>query len=246
MSTSRRTASFHLFRVPRRMVGAALARMALDRGPLARTPGLRFSKLLGTGDGRTFTIRDADPTRWGLFAVWESPADLARFEQTSAVAAAWDRIAVEIWRAELVPLRSRGTWSGREPFGAIDDASAHGPAVAVTRARLRWRTAPSFWRAVPPVAAELQRAAGLRFSVGFGEAPLGVQGTFSVWESPAALRSFAYGGARHRDAIRATAEVGWYREELFARLAVRGTTGTIDGCDPLEGLLPGPAGAVDA
>ncbi|MGH3928140.1 MAG: hypothetical protein ACRDTT_35640, partial [Pseudonocardiaceae bacterium] len=65
------------------------------------------------------------------------------------------------------------------------------------------------------------------------EAPIGLQGTFSVWASCADLTTFAYRGAAHRDVIRRTAEVGWYSEELFARFAVLRTTGTIDGGDPL-------------
>lgn len=210
----------------------ALGRMGLDRGPLRRTPGLRFSKLVGTGDGRTFTVRDADPTRWGLLAVWESAADLQRFEATSPVAHAWNRLASERWRGDLLPIRSRGQWSGQEPFsqGVADDRG--GPAAAITRARIRWRRAAQFWRAVPPVSAELHQQSGLRYAVGFGEAPIGLQGTLSLWESSRALTAFAYGGAVHREAIAATERLDWYAEELFARFVVVGSSGTVDGRDP--------------
>jgi hypothetical protein len=47
------------------------------------------------------------------------------------------------------------------------------------------------------------------------------------------LTNFAYRGAAHRDAIRRTAEVGWYADELFARFAVIRTTGTIGGVHPV-------------
>lgn len=206
--------------------------MGLDRGPLRRTPGLRFSKLVGTGDGRTFTIRDADPTRWGLLAVWESPGDLQRFEASSPVARAWNRLATERWRGDLLPVRSRGQWSGHNPFagGVADDTG--GPAAAITRARIRWRRAVEFWRAVPPVSAELHQQRGLRYAVGFGEAPIGLQGTLSLWESSGALTAFAYGGAAHRSAIADTQRLDWYTEELFARFVVVGSSGTIDGRDP--------------
>ncbi len=42
----------------------ALLRMGYERLSLRSVPGLRFAKLLGTGDGRTFTLRDADPRHW--------------------------------------------------------------------------------------------------------------------------------------------------------------------------------------
>ncbi len=43
-------------------------RMALDRRILKRS-NLEFFKLLGTGSGKTFTTKDADPLRWGLLMV---------------------------------------------------------------------------------------------------------------------------------------------------------------------------------
>ncbi len=194
--------SLHLFGVGPGAVPAAIARMGLDRRYLPRTAGLRFWKLLGTGSGRTFTLRDADPLRWGLLAVWESPADLAAFERRSPVAAAWRGLACERWRADLLPLRSRGTWAGREPFGlcrlarplsgSVDTA----PVAAITRARIRpgqWR---AFWRAVPPVALDARALPGLRFAIGIGESPIGLQGTFSIWDSAEALTAFAYRRAR--------------------------------------------------
>jgi hypothetical protein len=78
-------------------------------------------------------------------------------------------------------MASRGTWSGAEPFGrptpsrpdALDGDEGHGRVAALTRARLRARTARTFWRAVPPVSAELHEQTGLRFAVGSGEAPVG-------------------------------------------------------------------------
>ena len=67
--TTRRLATLHVWGVPGRSVPTALLRMAADRRPLRRSPGLRFAKLMGTGSGRTFTVRDADPRRWALLAV---------------------------------------------------------------------------------------------------------------------------------------------------------------------------------
>jgi hypothetical protein len=223
--------TLHLWRVPRRALPAAVVRMGRDRGRVRRTPGLRFAKLLGTGDGRTFTLRDSDPLRWGLLATWVS-ADAARQFEASAVVRSWEDDAVESFRVDLRPVAARGRWSGREPFGAPVPVRTDGPVAALTRARLRAASAPGFWRSVPPVSAQLQSQPGLRAAVGIGEAPIGLQGTFSLWESGAAVREFARGPA-HAAVVARTEPERWYVEELFARFAVVGSRGTLDGRDPL-------------
>jgi hypothetical protein len=232
--------TLHLWRVPGRAVPAAVLRMGVDRRAVRGTAGVRFAKLLGTGDGGSFRVRDADPRRWGLLTSWADRAAAQAFER-SAVAGRWRRLAEETWRVELRPLSARGRWSGREPFGGrVAEPAAgrgggrwEGPVAAVTRARLRPSRARAFWRAVPPVAADLRTQSGLRLAVGIGEAPVGLQGTFSLWESAAALRRFAYAGAAHSAVVARTVPERWYAEELFARFAVEASDGTVDGRDPL-------------
>jgi hypothetical protein len=224
--------TLHLWRVPPRRVPAAVVRVATDRRRVRRTAGVRFAKVLGTGDGRTFTARDADPTRWGLLTTWADAGQARAFED-SPVVRGWDRLAVERWRVDLRPVAARGRWSRREPFGDPVPTRSEGPVAAITRARLDPRRAARFWAAVPPVSAELREAPGLRAAVGIGEAPLGLQGTFSLWSSAADLRAFASHGPAHLEAVRRTPEERWYAEELFARFAVVGSTGTLDGADPL-------------
>src|SRR4051794_28449658 len=206
--------------------------MAADRRPLRRTAGLRFAKLLGTGSGRTFTITDADPRRWALLAVWEDDAAADAFEG-SVIVRRWRRPAEEEFTARLRPLAARGRWSRWEPFGSPAPQRWDGPVAAITRARLVPRKAVQFWRAVPPVSADLHAGPGLRLALGIGEAPVGLQGTVSVWDSAGALNAFAYGRAPHAEAIRRTASEGWYAEELFARFAVLSATGTVGGREPL-------------
>jgi hypothetical protein len=226
--------TLHLWRVPARRVPAALARVAVDRRRVRTVPGVSFAKLLGTGDGRTLSLRDADPRRWGLLVAWAEPAAAAAFDR-SGTARRWARLAEETWRVELRPLAARGRWSGRRPFGQpapAVQAGWAGPVAAVTRARLAVRRAPAFWRAVPPVSAWLAGRPGLRLALGIGESPVGLQGTFSVWDSGGALRAFAHAGP-HAEAIRLAAAHRWYAEELFARFAVVAGAGTVDGRDPL-------------
>lgn len=219
--------TLHLWTVRSRAVPAALLRMGRDRGRVRRTPGVRFAKLLGTGDGRTFTVRDADPLRWGLLATWADRDAAERFER-SAVVHAWEADAAESCRLDLRPVASRGTWSGRTPFGDPVPVRHDGPVAALTRARLRPRSAVGFWRAVPPVSADLRDRPGLRAAVGIGEAPVGLQGTFSLWSSSAALRDFSRSEA-HAAVVARTEPERWYAEELFARFAVVGGRGGLDG-----------------
>jgi hypothetical protein len=226
--------SLHLYGVRGTGVARALGRMALDRRAVRRIPGATFVKLLGTGSGRTFTPRDADPGHWAVLACWSDEDGPGRFE-ASPTHAAWSRIAQEQARVLLRPLAARGTWAGRTPFG---DPVAHrwdGPVAAVTRARIRpsrWRT---FWAAVPPVSGDLHAVEGLRLAVGIGEAPVGLQGTFSLWDGNAALTQFAHRRSPHVEVMRRTHEVDWYAEELFARFAVADTRGTFHGLGLLDG-----------
>jgi len=57
-------------------------------------------------------------------------------------------------------------------------------------------------------------------AIGIGEAPIGLQGTFSLWQDPLSVSTFAYRGEAHKEAIKATQRERWYAEELFSRFAV--------------------------
>ena len=102
--------SLHLFTLRAGAVPAGLWRAAADRSTLRRMRGVRFAKIVGTGSGQTFTRRDADLRRWGIVAAWDDQRALDGFGG-SRVAAQWQRLSFEWWSIEMVPLKSRGTWS---------------------------------------------------------------------------------------------------------------------------------------
>jgi len=208
--------SFYLWRIPVRSVPKALLRVPIDRRQLRSGP---FARLLGTSHG--FRPRDAELTRWALLSLADSDPVVRR----------WDALCTEGWRVRLRPISSRGRWAGREPF-VISPKTGEGPVAAITRARLNPLRARRFRNAVPAVTDTLESRPGLRLALSIGEWPVGLQGTFTLWNSEKALTEFAYHGP-HRTVIRRTPVERWYSEELFARFAVLDSVGTVDGSAPL-------------
>lgn len=229
-------ASFHLARFPAHRVPRVMAGAVLDRRALARTPGLRFARQLGTGRGREMGI-GADWRRWALFAVWEREGDLDAFLTRSPLAARWHAHPEQAYAVRLAPLAAHGTWGGSDPLAgfepAPDDDAA--PVAVLTRATIPLRHWPAFHRAVPPVGHALDRAEGLLAATGIGERPLGTLATFSLWRSAADVDRFAHGPASpHRPVVAATRRHGWFRDELFARFRPYAEEGTWPGA-PADG-----------
>jgi hypothetical protein len=208
----------YFWKINLRSLPIAILHMAKDRFILRRNKKVTFFKSLGSGKGETFTPKDADAKRWGLLVVIDS-SEIDSFD-SSPLIASWRKISTSEYRAVLQPISSHGLWSKREPFSDNQISDWKGPIAAITRARIKWSMNSKFWRAVPPVTVSLKSSPGLLSAIGIGEAPIGLQGTFSRWESSAALRAFAYQGQAHISAIQATKDLDWYAEELFARFAI--------------------------
>ncbi|CAB5240112.1 unannotated protein [freshwater metagenome] len=207
------------------MIPFAFLHMALDRRKLRNFSGIAFAKLLGCGKGETFTPSDVDITRWGFVATIKE--DALESLDTSHIVSRWRSRSTSEFRAVLDPISSHGLWAKEEPFQIGANIAAVGQIAAITRARIAPRHTLRFFKSVPPVTQSLHASKGLISAIGIGEAPIGLQGTFSLWESAADLREFAYKGQSHVKAIADTSKYNWYSEELFARFSVRETRGSI-------------------
>jgi hypothetical protein len=213
MNPAKELVAIFIFTVPKKSIPFAFLQMAIGRRTARQIPGVSFAKLMGTGTGKTFTPSDADLQQWAVLFVAKdfAPIENSRFIEN------WRKRAIKTEILHLNPISSHGKWSRREPFDISGATHSGGPVVAITRARLKWSQAIRFWRSIPPVVLDLHQSPGLLFSIGIGEAPIGLQGTLSIWRSAADLRDFAYKNAPHRAVIEDTKRFDWYSEELFAR-----------------------------
>ena len=217
-------------RVKSRHILIAFSLMARQRLSMRKLPGLTFYKLMGTGSGKTFTVRDADLNHWCILSVWETQEDSLAY-LTSKPARQWRKIALTEANIELEPISAKGTWAKKSPFGNPVPEKWDGLTAALTRASIKPRWWREFWRSVPPVSADLNSTAGLITSLGIGEAPIGLQGTFSIWETNESITAFSSKQKPHAAVIARTHETGWYSEELFARFKVTKLSGTFAGLD---------------
>jgi heme-degrading monooxygenase HmoA len=63
------------------------------------------------------------------------------------------------------------------------------------------------------------------------------QATFSIWQSKAAMKQFAYQMKEHAEVIRKTRQDNWYSEEMFIRFKILASFGSLHGKNPLAGKL---------
>ena len=170
--------------------------------------------------------------------MWDSAAAAEAFFGQHLLWREYEQRSRELWQARLAPLKAHGLWEGQAPFDyeAPLNIPATAPLAVLTRAAIRWRKVPRFWGFVEPTSAALATVPGVRLAIGLGELPLVRQATFSIWDSVAAMQQYAYRDARHKEVVKLTRTENWYKEELFARFAVLGSEGTVDGRNPASGI----------
>lgn len=203
---------------------------------LQTVEGQTFYKLLGSGKGFGFNPLP-DWAVYSLLQVWESEAVAGEFFATADIFKKYQSHSSEVWTLYLKNITAKGAWSGANPFAPSDDLDAENKHLAViTRATIKARRLYDFWRFVPRSQSPLHSAEGLIFTKGIGEIPVVQMATFSLWTDEAAMKNFAYKTSEHREAIMKTRELGWYREELFARFQPFKSVGTWNGEPPIPAL----------
>ncbi len=144
----------------------------------------------------------------------------------------------EVLTIVLQPIESHGTWDGKTVFGNLPKQTDYEGIIAVlTRATIRLNKLKSFWGNVDAVAGQMLGAKGFITSFGIGEVPFIKQATFSIWDSKADMKNFAYNLHQHKDVIRKTHKENWYSEDMFTRFIPIACYGTINGDKPLAGKL---------
>lgn len=212
--------------------------MGLAGEVMAHVPGLRFWKMLGSGQGAGFSLRP-NWSRYALFCIWESEIEADAFFFSSVLSKTFNHYANERWSVKLRVGRAHGQWDGQTLFDsdAFEPLPQEGPIAVLTRGAIRWNCLHRFWWHVPTTSRAIEAAPGVLASIGVGELPLVRQATLSIWESHDAMQDFAYRSSDHKNIVRMTRQEQWYREDMFARFTPFHSEGSWDGRDPLAAFL---------
>jgi hypothetical protein len=198
-----------------RFVPWGLSRLVRGERVLGDVSGLRFARVLGSGRDGGFGLAPSLDTQ-GMIAFFDDEASARAFAAGALVSAYRER-AQESLQALLRATSCRGSWGGVS-LAVTASADASAPMASLTRASIRARHAPAFWRHATAAQDGVRKAPGCRLAVGLGEAPLLRQATFSLWENAAAMDAYARGGA-HKQAIEGAWRHGWFSESMFVRFA---------------------------
>lgn len=225
--------TFSIFRFPTHRRWWALGQMGRSQLLRSAPSGLRFGKMLGSGQGGFSMMPDF--SRYAMLCSWESVEQAVAFFQSDFVQNYLSQTR-EAYTLQLLPTQSHGLWNKANPFQETYKLpAAHPlPLVVLTRATIRLSRLPEFWRNVPKAQRAIEQSPGLLFSIGIGELPLVQQATVSIWENADAIRKFAYQQTFHKDIVHKTRQRNWYSEDLFARFVPVATMGTYNGKDILE------------
>lgn len=234
-----------IVRYPKWLGWAGFVSMALFRLPLWLSKENSFWKLMGSGKNGTFDIRP-DWRQWAVLEVWRPASGVGSVVITQKAKPVtptfllswWQFFHCEKWTLVLEAIEGHGSWDGKQCFGNLSKQTDYEGLIAVlTRATIRLSKLNSFWKNVDGVARHMAGADGFITSLGIGEVPFIKQATFSIWETKAQMKQFAYQAREHAEVIRKTRKEDWYSEDMFVRFKILASSGTLRGESPLERKL---------
>jgi len=196
----------------------AITRMGLPPLLFSKVPGLQFWRAMGVGGEDGFSIK-ADLSTYALVTVFETDQDALRFYE-GPIMKKYTKNCVEHRSYFLHCILTHGTWGGNNPLSACEKPDLTKKIAIITRATIKPLWAFKFWKFVPQVSSTLKNYMGLSFSKGFGEWPIFILATFSVWDSLEHMKAYAYENPSHAAMVKKTRELNWYKEELFSRFVV--------------------------
>jgi heme-degrading monooxygenase HmoA len=194
--------------------------MAVFRFPLFFNKKLSFYKLMGTGKNGTFD-KIPDVSQWAILLNTNEQT-----KDTSLLLGGFISKWLSLFCSKqstfyLMPIEGHGLWDGKKVFGDLPAKTDYEGKIAVlTRATIKLSKLKYFWQNVAPVASQMANAPGFLMSYGVGEIPWIKQATFSIWETKAAMKAFAYSMPQHKEVIQKTRKQQWYSEDMFTRFIV--------------------------
>lgn len=194
----------------------AFSQMQLGHAYLKNIEGLVFYKLLGSGAENGFSSKPNFGT-YALLCIWDSELDASRFFENNSFFKKYQSKSTEVFTVFAHSAEAHGKWNGKQPFISNATLALDRPVMVLTRASIRISKLISFWRKVGHVSKSLEEYDGLVLSIGVGEWPLIQQATVSIWKTQAEMIDYAYKNEKHKEVVRLTRKLKWYKEELFAR-----------------------------
>jgi len=198
----------------------AFSLMGISKFRKVKGDGMLVGKLLGTGAGLGFS-RKPNWGQYALLGVWKDENAAKKFFETNFFHNRFKKLAHKQVVLEMEPFQSRGIWDGKNPYPNIPaQAESEGQVAILTRAKLKLKNIPSFWKHVDPVNESLKNSKGRLFSAGMGEWHFSHPITFSVWENIDHAKEFAYTQRFHAEAIKGARNGGWFKEDMFVRFTI--------------------------
>lgn len=196
----------------------AFSRMGFSPLMSANVKGLQFWRAMGVGRANGFSIMP-DFSTYALVTVFEDEQDSLNFHDGN-IMKKYTENSVENRSYFMHCIQTHGNCGGKNPLLVCKNPDLAKKIAIITRATIKPLLAAKFWKFVPEVSKSLKNFVGLSYSKGFGEWPILMQGTFSVWDSLEHMKAYAYQSPIHAAMVKKTKELNWYKEQMFSRFVV--------------------------